>query len=100
MQYAKNVVCYIVHNASIDRIKELDVDTLYSNLYNKGTNKQGRYKDMKVKEIKTMQVVFNFGSVATISVKIYEGKTLDECVRLRSENIDGYILNNKYVAIA
>lgn len=53
-----------------------------------------------IKEIKTMQVVFSFGSVATVSVKIYEGKTLDECVRLRSEKIDGYILNGKYVAIA
>lgn len=55
---------------------------------------------MKIKEIKKMQVVFSFGSIATVSVNIYEGKTLNECVRLRSEKIDGYILNGKYVAIA
>ena len=48
---------------------------------------------------KTLQVVFNFGSVATVSVKMYEGKTLEECIRLRSKAIDGYIENGKYVEI-
>ena len=49
--------------------------------------------------IKTLQVIFNFGSVATVSVKMYEGKTVEECVRLRSKNIVGYIENGKYVEI-
>lgn len=55
---------------------------------------------MKIKEIKTMTVVFNFGSVATVSVKIYEGKTLNECLKMRSEDIDGVIINGMYIKIS
>ena len=55
---------------------------------------------MKVIEIKEMQVVFNFGSVATVGVNIYEGKTLTECLKLRSQDIVGYISDKKYVKIA
>lgn len=47
----------------------------------------------------TLQVVFNFGSVATVSVRLYEGKTLEECIRMRSENIEGYILDGKYIEL-
>lgn len=50
-------------------------------------------------ETKTFQVVFNFGSVSTVSVRLYEGKTIEECIRLRSEKIDGYIENGKYIKI-
>lgn len=47
-----------------------------------------------------MTVVFNFGSVATVSVKIYEGKSLNECLKMRSEDIDGAIINGKYTKIS
>jgi len=55
---------------------------------------------MRVKETRTMQVTFKFGSVATVSVKIYEGKTLNECLKMRSEDIDGVIIDGLYVKIA
>lgn len=45
-------------------------------------------------------VSFNFGSMAYVGVNLYEGKTLEECIRLRSENIDGYIKDGKYVKLA
>jgi len=55
---------------------------------------------MKIKETKTMYVSFNFGSMAFVSVNIYEGKTLNECLKMRSEDIDGVILDGMYVKIA
>lgn len=54
--------------------------------------------NMKLIEKKTMQVVFSFGSVATVTINVYEGKTLDECVKMRGD-IDGYILNGKYIKV-
>lgn len=53
---------------------------------------------MKIIEKKTMYVVFNFGAGAYVTVNIYEGKTLDECVKMRGD-IDGYILNGKYIKV-
>lgn len=35
-------------------------------------------------------VLFNFGSYVYLTVNIYDGLTLDECVYLRSEDIDTY----------
>jgi hypothetical protein len=55
---------------------------------------------LKVKEKKEMQVVFNFGSVAYVTVTIYEGKTLKECLKMQSENIDGVILDGMYIKVA
>lgn len=55
---------------------------------------------MKIKETKTMYVSFDFGSMAYVSVNIYEGKTLNECLKMRSENIDGVIIDGMYIAIA
>ena len=40
---------------------------------------------------RTMYVGFNFGSYAYMTVAIYEGKTLEECIKLRSEDIDCYL---------
>lgn len=54
---------------------------------------------MRVKEERTMQVTFNFGSVATVKVKIYEDKSLNECLKMRSENIDGVIIDGLYIKI-
>lgn len=48
---------------------------------------------------KTYQVVFNFGSVVTVSVKIYDGMSTNECIKLRSEDIVGYIENGKYIEV-
>lgn len=54
---------------------------------------------MKVKEVRTMTVSMTFGSIVTLSVKIYEGKTLNECLKMRSEEIDGVIIDGLYVRI-
>lgn len=48
---------------------------------------------------RTVQVTFDFGSVAYVGVDIYEGKTFEECLKIRSEAIDGYIENGKYIKI-
>ena len=48
---------------------------------------------------KTYQVVFNFGSVVTVSVKIHEGMPTNECIKLYSKDIVGYIENGKYIEI-
>lgn len=45
---------------------------------------------------KIIYVSFDFGSMVYVTVTLYEGKTLEECIRLRSERIDGYITNGKY----
>ena len=42
------------------------------------------YKDV------TMYVCFNFGSFVYLTVRLYEGKSIEECVRMRSEDIDEY----------
>lgn len=54
---------------------------------------------LKVKEQKVMTVTFDFGSVSAITVTIYEGKTLNECLKMRSEHIDGVIIDGMYIAI-
>ena len=48
---------------------------------------------------KNVQVTFDFGSVANVTVNLYEGKTFEECLKIRSEAIDGYIENSKYIKI-
>ena len=55
----------------------------------------------KMKKIgkRTVQVTFTFGSVAYVGVNIYEGKTFEECLKIRSEAIDGYIENGKYIKL-
>lgn len=55
---------------------------------------------MKVKETRTMQVSFSFGGMAYISVDIYEGKSLNECLKLRSGDIDGVIIDGLYISLA
>ena len=55
---------------------------------------------MKVKETRTMQVSFKFGGMAYVSVDIYEGKSLNECLKLRSSEIDGVIIDGLYINIA
>ena len=55
---------------------------------------------MKVKETRTMQVSFKFGGMAYVSVDIYEGKSLNECLKLRSADIDGVIIDGLYIKIA
>lgn len=46
---------------------------------------------MKKVEERVMYVLFNFGSYVYLTVDIYDGLTLDECVYLRSEDIDMYL---------
>ena len=48
---------------------------------------------------KNVQVTFDFGSVANVTVNLYEGKTFEECLKMRSEAIDGYIENGKFIKI-
>ena len=54
---------------------------------------------MKKIDERTVCVTFDFGSVAYVGVDIYEGKTFEECLKLRSEAIDGYIEDGKYIKI-
>ena len=46
-----------------------------------------------------IQVTYDFGSVAYVTVNLYEGKTFEECLKMRSEAIDGYIKDKKYIKI-
>ena len=55
---------------------------------------------MKVKETRIMQVSFKFGGMTYVSVDIYEGKSLNECLKLRSNEIDGVIIDGLYIKIA
>ena len=48
---------------------------------------------------KKIQVTYDFGSVAYVTVNIYEGKTFEECLKMKSEAIDGYIEDGKYTKI-
>ena len=48
---------------------------------------------------KEVQVIFDFGSVANVTVNLYEGKTFEECLKMRSEAIEGYTENGKYIKI-
>ena len=61
------------------------------------SQKEGK---MKVKETRTMQVSFKCGGMAYVSVDIYEGKSLNECLKLRSNEIDGVIIDGLYIKIA
>ena len=54
---------------------------------------------MKKIDEKKIQVTYDFGSVAYVTVNIYEGKTLEECLKIKSEAIDGYIEDGKYTKI-
>lgn len=51
-----------------------------------------RIKEENLKKIdqKIMYVLFNFGALVYLGVNIYEKLTLDECLYLRSEDIDEY----------
>ena len=40
---------------------------------------------------KVVTVCFDFGSIATVSVTLHEGKTFEECLRMRSERIEEYL---------
>ena len=57
---------------------------------------------MKKIEEKRMYVLFNFGSYVYLSVNIYDGLTLDECIYLRSEDIEEYYdeENKKWVKLS
>lgn len=46
---------------------------------------------------KVVYVSFDFGGGAWVTVTLYEGKTFEECIRLRSEHIDGYFKNGIYI---
>lgn len=48
----------------------------------------------------TVYVSFDFGSMAYVGVTLYKGKSFEECLKLRSEHIDGYIKDGKYIKIS
>lgn len=79
----------------IDKLKRIG--------YNKSTKsiKGNTPKELEMKKIDevVVYVTFNFGGGAYVGVNLYEGKTFEECIRLRSENIDGYIENGKYIKL-
>lgn len=43
---------------------------------------------------KVVTVCFDFGSIADVSVTLREGKTFEECLRMRSERIEEYLNDN------
>lgn len=55
---------------------------------------------MTIKETRMMYVTFNFGGTAYVSVDIYAGKSLNECLKLRSKDIDGVIIDGVYIKVA
>ena len=73
---------------------------MYNLRRNKEKAKAQKELKMKVKETRTMQVSFKFGGMAYVSVDIYEGKSLNECLKLRSSEIDGVIIDGLYINIA
>lgn len=46
---------------------------------------------------KVVYVSFDFGVELWVTVTLYEEKTFEVCIRLRSEHIDGYIENDIYI---
>lgn len=50
---------------------------------------------MKKIGYEVVYVSFSFGSFAYVGVDIYEGKTFEECLKIRSEEIDGYLKREK-----
>lgn len=51
---------------------------------------------MKATEEKSLEVTFTFGLVALVTVTMYEGLTIDDCLRFRSDQINGYFSNGEY----
>lgn len=45
---------------------------------------------MEKKEVRTISVMFNFGSYAKVGVKMIEGKAFEDCIRARSKSIVAY----------
>lgn len=95
---------YKIYRSSInhyDYICDLG-DRLEVNLYDGTTvNIWVENEAEEVEEVKTVEsearenkkvvtVCFDFGSVATVSVTLHEGKTFEECLRMRSERIKEY----------
>lgn len=62
------------------------------------TGQKGKKKMKKIGE-NIEYVSFVFGSMAYVTVNIYEGKTFEECLKLRSPDIDGYVKNGKFVKV-
>lgn len=46
-----------------------------------------------------LQVVFNFGSVAYVTVTKKDDETIEDAIKRRSENIEGYIKDGKYIRL-
>ncbi|PWM14940.1 MAG: hypothetical protein DBX49_05420 [Clostridia bacterium] len=44
----------------------------------------------------TAYVQFTFGSFAYVGVTLYEGKSFEECLRIRSKEICGYLSDGKF----
>lgn len=49
---------------------------------------------MEKKEVRTIYVMFNFGSYAKVGVEMIEGKTFEDCIRARSKRIVSYYNDN------
>lgn len=54
---------------------------------------------MKLIKTEVFYVLFNFGSTAYVGVNIYEGKTLNECIKLRSKDIVSYVSGDKWIDV-
>lgn len=54
---------------------------------------------MKIVDVRSYTVIYDFGSVSTVGVKFYEGDTEVDAIKRRSDNIIGYIKNGRYYEI-
>ena len=52
-----------------------------------------------VKEERTMYLSYNFGAMAYATVPIYYGKSLNQCLKLLSEDINGVVIDGLFIAI-
>lgn len=55
---------------------------------------------LKIKETREMYVVFNFGGYVYMNIDIYEGLSLNECLKMESEDIKAVIIDGLYIKIS
>ena len=54
-----------------------------------------------MKEIgrETVYVMFDSGCYAYVGVTLYEGKSFEECLKLRDNRIESYLKNGEWISI-
>ena len=55
--------------------------------------------ELKIKEERTMYLSYKFGAMAYATVPIYHGKSLNQCLKLLSQDIDGVVIDGLFIEI-